>query len=183
MKKILAFFLFIVQAICFCFADESIGKIMEAGDSRFEKLDSYFDEIKKAYHIPGLAVIITDPNQTLYSKNLGQCTDSGQQFFLGSMSKSFTAFSVMQLVEKDLINLDDDISVYLPEYKFEKKVSVLNLLNHTSGFNTHAKFADFKITESYGKYEYANINYDLLGKIIEKVSGMTYADYVAENIF
>ena len=180
MKKSLLLFIFLTLG--FSLAGETNEKIIK-GDSRFEEFDSYLKEIKKAYHIPGLAFIVTDSEETLYSKNLGQCTSLDQQFFIGSMSKSFTALSVMQLVEKGLINLEDDISVYLPEYKFEKTVSIRQLLNHTSGFDTHARFADFKITESYGKYEYANINYDLLGKIIEKVSGKSYEDYVAENIF
>ena len=152
-------------------------------DTQFEQFDAYLSEITKAYHIPGMAFFITDPEKTIFSRTYGQCNSMEQQFFIGSMSKSYTALCIMQLVEKGLIDLDKDISFYLPEYKFSKEVTILALLNHTSGFDTHAKLYNVKLTNSYGKYEYANVNYDLLGKIIEKVSGLSFEDYVRKNIF
>ena len=152
-------------------------------DSRFSQFSEFLEEIKKAYHIPGMALVITSPEKTLLEKTYGQCTSLDQQFFIGSMSKSYTAACIMQLVEKGLVKLEDDISHYLPEYKYEKPVTVLNLLNQTSGFDTHAKLHNVKPKKSYGQYEYANVNYDLLGKIIEAVSGQTYEDYIQQNLF
>ena len=152
-------------------------------DSRLSQFTEYIDEVNKAYHIPGMAFVITRPEETLLEKTYGQCTSLDQQFYIGSMSKSYTAACIMQLVEKGLVKLDDDISVYLPDYKFQKPVTVLRLLNHTSGFDTHAKLHNVKQKESYGHYEYANVNYDLLGKIVEAVSGQTYDDYIKQNLF
>ncbi|MBP5329515.1 MAG: beta-lactamase family protein [Spirochaetaceae bacterium] len=176
MKKFVLFILLALQTICF-------AEKMQADDFRITQFDSYLNEITEAYHIPGMAFFITDSEHTLFSKTYGQCNSMNNQFFIGSMSKSYTALCIMQLVEKGLVNLDADISTYLPDYKFAQKISVLSLLNHTSGFDTHMKFTDVKITDSYGKYEYANINYDLLGKIIEAVSGINYEEYVRENVF
>lgn len=147
------------------------------------KLDNYLNEIVQAYKIPGLAFVLTDSDNTIFSNTYGQFENENQQIFIGSESKSFTALSIMQLEEKGLINLDDDFTNYLSEYNFDKKVSIRNLLNQTSGFDNHAKLINFKMTESYGSYEYANVNYDLLGKIIEVVSGLSYDDYISENIF
>ena len=152
-------------------------------DSRLSHFTEYLDEINKAYHIPGMAVLITNPEETLMEKAYGQCTSLDQLFYIGSMSKSYTAVCIMQLVEKGLVKLEDDISLYLPDYKFSKSVTVLALLNHTSGFDTHAKLYNVKQKDSYGHYEYANVNYDLLGKIIEAVSGQTYEDYIQQNLF
>lgn len=56
-------------------------------------------------------------------------------------------------------------------------------MNQTGGFGTYQRFGNAKITESYGQHVYANVNYGLLGKIIEAVSGENYADYVDKNIF
>ena len=176
MKKIFLFILLAVQTVCF-------AEKMKTDDPRLAQFDSYLNEITESYHIPGMAFFITDSEQTLFSKTYRQCGSMSDLFFIGSMSKSYTALCIMQLVEKGLVNLDNDISTYLPDYKFAQKVSVLSLLNHTSGFDTHMKFADVKITDSYGKYEYANINYDLLGKIIEAVSGMSYEEYLQKNVF
>ena len=150
---------------------------------RFQKFEAYMDETVDAFHIPGLAVVIVSPEETLFEKTYGQCISLDQQFYIGSMSKSYTALCIMQLVEQGRVNLKDDISVYLPDYKFEKPVTVLALLNQTSGFDTHAKLHNVKQKDSYGKYEYANVNYDLLGKIVEAASGQTYEDYIQQNVF
>lgn len=152
-------------------------------DDCLQKMESYLNEVAEAYHIPGMAVLITNPKETVFEKAYGQCSSLDQQFFIGSMSKSYTALCIMQLVEKGLVSLDADISTYLPDYKFSKPVTVLALLNQTSGFDTHAKLHNVKLKDSYGKYEYANVNYDLLGKIIEAVSGQTYEDYIQQNVF
>ena len=159
------------------------GSEFVENDSRYIQFEKYLKEINEAYHIPGMAFILTDSEKTLYSRAYGQCTSLDQQFFIGSMSKSFTALCVMQLAEKELVNLEADISVYLPQYKFSKPVTVRMLLNHTSGFDTNDKLVDFKLSDSYGKYKYANVNYDLLGKIIEEVTGLSYEEYTEQNIF
>lgn len=152
-------------------------------DACLQKMESYLEEVVEAYHVPGMACVITNPKEALFEKSYGQCTSLDQQFFIGSMSKSYTALCIMQLVEKGLVSLDADISLYLPDYKFLKPVTVLALLNQTSGFDTHAKLHNVKITQTYGKYEYANVNYDLLGKIIEAVSGQSYEEYIQQNVF
>lgn len=108
---------------------------------------------------------------------------------IGSMSKSFTAISIMQLVEENMIDIDKPISTYIDTSLYFKnkedgdKITVKQLLNQNSGLGTYQKLGKTKITNNYGKYEYANINYNLLGKIVESVSNETYADYVNKNIF
>ena len=175
MKRFLSVILFTLAPMCF--AQEALDS------SRIQKLDDYLNQITEAYHIPGMAFVLTDPDRAIMERTYGECTDMNRQFYIGSMSKSYTALCIMQLVEKGLVNLEEDVSAYLPDFQFEKRVTVLSLLNQTSGFDTHAKLHNAKVTDSYGKYEYANVNYDLLGKIIESVSGMSYEDYVRKNVF
>ncbi len=177
MKK--TFLLLLLAFHAFCFARETPVNVRDC----IPQFDSYLAEIVQAYHIPGMAFFISDSEKTLFSKCLGQCRGMDRQFFIGSMSKSYTALCIMQLAEQGLVNLDEDISAYLPEYAFAKKVSVRSLLNQTSGFDTHMKLHNAKLTESYGSYEYANVNYDLLGKIVEAASGMSYEAYVREHVF
>ena len=175
MKRFLSVILFVMAPMCF--AQEALDS------SRIQKLDDYLNQITEAYHIPGMAFVLTDPDRSIMERTYGECTDMNRQFYIGSMSKSYTALCIMQLVEKGLVNLEEDVSAYLPDFQFEKRVTVLSLLNQTSGFDTHARLHNVKVTDSYGKYEYANVNYDLLGKIIESVSGMSYEDYVRKNVF
>ena len=176
MKKLLLIFVMALTGVMVASAEV-------CSDERFQKMETYLDEVAEAYRIPGMACVITNPEETLFEKAYGQCTSLDQQFYIGSMSKSYTALCIMQLVEKGLVKLEDDLSLYLPDYKFEKPVTVLALLNQTSGFDTHAKLHNVKQKKSYGKFEYANVNYDLLGKIIEAASGQTYEDYIQQNVF
>jgi CubicO group peptidase (beta-lactamase class C family) len=89
----------------------------------------------------------------------------------------------MQLVEQRKINLDDNISAYLPEFTEGDRITVRQLLNHTSGFCEYRKISNCSISNTYGTYNYANVNYGLLGKIIESVSRTSYEKYLTENIF
>ena len=156
MKKLLLIFML---ALSFT-GSMLFASSLSENDSSLSQFTEYIDEVNKAYHIPGMALVITSPEKTLLEKTYGQCTSLDQQFYIGSMSKSYTATCIMQLVEKGLVNLNDDISLYLPDYKFQKPVTVLTLLNHTSGFDTHAKLHNVKQKKSYGQYEYANVSLD-----------------------
>ena len=171
-KQILCFI--VLLCATFCFSQTQIDSV---------KIKTYLDDVVKAYHIPGMAFYITTPSETLIEKTYGQCSSFNQQFFIGSESKSFTALCIMQLVESGKLNLDDDITKYVDGYSFSQTVTVQDLLNQTSGFGTHMKLSNVKAKGSYKRHEYANVNYDLLGKIIEAVSGKSYAQYVNENIF
>jgi CubicO group peptidase (beta-lactamase class C family) len=130
------------------------------------------------------------------------------KFNLGSMNKMFTATSIMQLVEKGRLALDDPISKYvdeswLPE-EITSKITIHHLLTHTSGlgsyFNeTYMKGSrelfryveDFKplvkvekpAFEPGERFRYSNTGMLLLGVVIESVTGQSYFDYVRKNIY
>ena len=129
------------------------------------------------------------------------------KFRLGSITKQFTSMVIMQLVSEGKIKLDDKITAYLPDYRKETgdKVTVRHLLTHTSGIPSYTSVpgffqndsrdpyavADFVKKYASGnlefepgsKWVYNNSGYFLLGAIIEKVTGKTYADAVKERIF
>jgi CubicO group peptidase (beta-lactamase class C family) len=129
-------------------------------------------------------------------------------FFIGSLTKSITAVAVMQLVEAGQVELDAPVQRYLPWFQLADpqaaaQITVRHLLNQTSGFAQAAgmiPLADFDdqpgATERQARalatyqparlpgvaWEYSNVNYNLLGLIIEAVSGESYADYVQNHI-
>ena len=128
------------------------------------------------------------------------------QFRFGSMGKMFTAVGIMQLVQDGKIDLSAPIGRYLPDYPNQEvaaKVTVSNLLSHTGGtgdifgpeFEAHRlTLRDLKdYVDLYGKrplqfapgtrFDYSNYGFVLLGRIIEKVSGLSYDDYIRRNIF
>lgn len=111
-------------------------------------LDRFIAEQMRAHRLPGLALVVTHHDRVIYVKGYGASRD-GQpvtpetQFFIASLSKSFTAFTVMQLVEAGRIDLDVPVRTYLPELttadsEVAGRITVRHLLNQTSGLSDGA---------------------------------------------
>lgn len=149
----------------------------------YSDIDTYLQSGVKNAHIPSLSVTIVDKDKVLLSKSYGNCEDCDTPFLLGSVSKSFTAVCIMQLAEQGKIDLNAKISTYLPSATDGDKITVRQLLNHTSGLGEHQTLKNYKIKNQQGTHNYANVNYSLLGEIIETVSGKSYSDYITENLF
>jgi CubicO group peptidase (beta-lactamase class C family) len=126
-------------------------------------------------------------------------------FDLASISKQFTAVSVLQLCAQGKISLDDTITLYFPNLPY-RGVTIKHLLTHTSGIPEYFKFkytvygsAAFvdnqhllqvlekqkyaKTFQTGTKFEYVNTNYAILAALVAQVSGMPFEEYVHENIF
>jgi D-alanyl-D-alanine carboxypeptidase len=124
---------------------------------------------------------------------------------IGSITKQFTAAAILQQVERGTIRLDDDVAKYVPEYSSrDKRVTIRQLLNHTSGIRDISDLGDaFSRTlrvdvpqkdvlalirdqpfnfEPGNNWSYNNTGYYLLGVILERVTGTPYADYIRENL-
>jgi CubicO group peptidase (beta-lactamase class C family) len=127
-------------------------------------------------------------------------------FRIGSITKSFTALAIMQLAETGALTIDDTVSDHLPEMRNSPagSITLRQLLSHTSGFSTvqgnalHDQSGELPPTlaalaASLGeqgtayppgtRWEYSNANYQILGAVIEAVSGSGYEDYVRNRIF
>ena len=157
-------------------AEEDIGGI-------YADIDEYLCDAFTKAHFPAMSVTIVDKEKTLFSSAYRGYFTSDIPFLLGSVSKSFTALCIMQLVEQGKIDLSENISKYLPNAKDGNRITVLQLLNHTSGLGEHQNLGNYKIVGKQGVHQYANVNYSLLGEIIEAVSGLSYEDYVTQNVF
>lgn len=180
------------------------------GETDFAAIDAYVAEQIKELGIPGMALGIVRDGQIAHLQSFGKADSSGQAvtpqtpFYLGSVSKSFTALAVMQLVEAGQIDLDAPVQAYLPWFELADKeasaqITVRNLLNQTSGISTRdgnrfwasrqgleetvRGFSAIPLAQPVGEiYQYSNINFGTAGLIVEKVSGQPYADYVSEYI-
>lgn len=142
----------------------------------------------------------------LANRELGITVKPETVFRLGSITKQFTAASIMQLVEAGKIGLDDPVSKYYAASPAAwSKITVKHLLNHRSGIPSYTGLPGFfekqlgvdrtpeqvvELTrdmplefEPGAKFNYNNTGYVLLGYIIEKVSGQSYADYLSAHIF
>ncbi|MFZ4620720.1 MAG: serine hydrolase domain-containing protein [Bacteroidota bacterium] len=160
---------------------------------------------------PGASVLVMDHDSIVFTKSYGLASVKGNipvtpatNFRLASVTKQFTAMSIMMLQEQGKLSYEDKILKFFPDFPlYGKDITVRNLLNHTSGLIDYEDFvpdtqtyqvldADclklmFKAESLYfapgTRYRYSNTGYALLALIVEKSSGKRYADFVKENVF
>lgn len=161
---------------------------------------------------PGAAALIAKNGNVIYRKAFGKANleldvpmKPENVFELGSITKQFTAVAILMLEEQGKLSLTDDITKYIPDYPtHDKKITIHHLLNHTSGIKSYTDIPSFmklartdmtpmELINSFknepmdfdpgDKWNYNNSGYIILGYIIEKASGKTYAEFIEENIF
>lgn len=161
---------------------------------------------------PGCAALVAKNGQVVYHKAFGMADlelDVAMRpemvFRIGSITKQFTAVAILQLMEQGKLSLQDEITKFLPDYPTQdKKITIEHLLTHTSGIRSYTSMPTFwEISrkdmrpeelidffknepmdfEPGTRWSYNNSGYFLLGYIIEKVSGKTYAQYLEDHIF
>jgi CubicO group peptidase (beta-lactamase class C family) len=137
---------------------------------------------------PGASVIVIHHGKILLDKGYGLANIEKSEpntpltvFRLGSITKQFTAMAILQLYDKQMLQINDYVEKYFPGTLNGNKITIKNLLTHTSGI-TESLDAELAFTPGT-QISYSNAGYNLLGKIIEKVSGMSYEKYLQENIF
>ena len=155
----------------------------DSGNDTFGRIDAYLRDAVSKSRFPAMSITVVDKENELFCQTYGACESTDTPFLLGSVSKSFTALGIMQLVEQGKIDLDAKMAEYLPGSRDGDKITVRQLLNHTSGLGEHSNLDNYRVVGKQGVHTYANVNYSLLGKIIERVSGKSYEEYITENIF
>ena len=176
----------------------------------FAAIDEYVEAQRVRLGIPGLALGIVESDQVAHLQGFGVADSSGRAvtpqtpFQIGSLTKSFTALAVMQLVEAGKVELDAPVQKYLPWFTLADKeasaqITVRHLLNQISGisekdgnrfWNSDANAEEavrlmntIQLSHPVGtKYEYCNLNFVVLGLVVEKVSGQSYGKYVTKHI-
>ncbi|TCI84598.1 cyclic peptide export ABC transporter [Tenacibaculum sp. M341] len=177
-----------------------------------KEMISKIETLMEEGDIPGLAIGIIKGNEREVKTLGYETTDKNKTiinntlFELGSTTKSYTALAILKLVEENKIELTENISDYLPWFNvtFEGKevtITIQQLLHHTSGIpwetialipegdeedalkNTVSKVDGIELSTRPGTtYEYATINYDILGLLIEEVTKTSYREYIQKEI-
>lgn len=168
---------------------------------------------QERFQIPGLSLVLVRGNETLWAEGFGFANVArgvpatpDTVYRAGSLAKPFTATAVMQLAEQGAIDIDQLLNGYLPELSIRSRfdttaepITVRSVLSHHAGIPTDLNkgmwtdqpFTEVaaRLSEEYAAFppnlvfSYSNVGYTLLGHMIEKVSGMPYAQYVSEHIF
>ncbi len=180
------------------------------GNFDFAQVDTYLEELRAAGNLPGIALAIVRDGETVYTRGYGYAGPQDRPvspetpMVIGSVSKSFTALAIMQLVEAGKLDLDAPVSRYLAWFDRSETITVRHLLTQTSGFSTFegrkgfmGRSDDSQAFEKVARrmmraplanppgqeWMYSNANYSLLGLLVEVASGQTYEDYMSEHIF
>jgi len=158
------------------------------------------------------SVLVARGGQVILSKGYGSANlewnipnSPTTKFRLGSITKQFTAASVLLLEERGKLSTGDPVKKYLPDAPAAwDKITIFHLLTHTSGIPNFTSFPEYKKIEPFAttpgevvarfrdkpldfapgeKWSYSNSGYLLLGYLIEKITGGSYEKFVTENIF
>ncbi|MCK8521557.1 beta-lactamase family protein [Aquimarina sp. D1M17] len=211
MKKIVvaAFAFVVLTSVLASFNSTKVERYDNAG-SLSEKIETHIKRYIENDDYQG-AVLIAKDGKILFSKAYGMA-DREQKienttktpFLIGSLTKSFVAVTVMQLVETGTLDLHAPIRTYIPELKEElgKELTLHILLKHQSGLAQHLEritnFEDKDVSAKEiidiintsslsftpsSQYQYSNLNYTLSAIAIEKVTGKSYAQVLQEKTF
>ncbi len=166
-----------------CAASVLFGAVGAKAEVIHEKdLEDYILSQMTSAHVTGMSISIVSSEKELYCAAYGAAEKTTRDYILGDLSKSFTAAAIMRLAEDSELRLEDPVGDYLPEYQEISDVTIKDLLQHTSGITEYEVMSDIQAKGKKGSFRYANANYNLLGKIIEAVSGTSYIEYVSDNI-
>ena len=207
--SIMYFLVYFVKRVrYFCSVNRDLGgDKMSAVKS---KLDEHITKLESEGLFSG-AVLVASKGELLLRQGYGMANYEHDVpntpetvFRIGSITKQFTAFCILQLVDKGIIQLHDSVGKFIPEFPNGNIITIHHLLSHSSGIlnppsandvrdSSRAKhsvddlidmFKDAPLAFAPGKgFKYSNSGYILLGKIIEVVGGGTYEEYLVDNVF
>ena len=177
-------------------------------DKRIDKMASAMYEADKT----GATILVAKGDEVLYKKGFGMANlelkvpmQPEMVMEIGSITKQFTAAAILMLMEEGKLSLDDDITKFISDYPTHgHTITIHHLLTHTSGIKSYTSmqewttqwrkdFAPMELIDLFKnqpmdfapgeQWSYNNSGYFLLGYIIEKASGMKYAEFIDQRIF
>jgi CubicO group peptidase (beta-lactamase class C family) len=203
----IAYFLFVLLQFG---ASKAQQKTDTSGLSK--KIDEYINSAFKLGKFNG-TVLVAKKGEIILQKGYGwknfsahTLNDSNTISQIGSLTKPFTAMVILKLQEEGKLSVNDKLSKYFPEQKDADKITIQNMLDHTSGINDYMDIIGPEDSAIFShpvkrqwildvfekkplafkpgsKFEYCNSGYFLLGMIIEKLTGKSYEQVVRQLIF
>ena len=175
-----------------------------------KELDDYFADQLSRKPFVGISVAVAQGGKITFCKGYGYASketkrpvDKDTRFAIASVTKEFTAACILLLSEEGKLSIDDPVAKYFPDLTRAQDVRLRDLLNMVSGYRdyypldfltremTQPTTPDAVINE-YAKqpldfepgtrWSYSNTNYFILGRVVEKVSGKSYEDFLQERI-
>lgn len=202
MKKETLFLQFLFFILLFSCLKETKGQN--------QKIDYYIKPYVITNNFSG-TVFVAQKGKVIYFKSFGKANlelginnTNSTVYHLASVSKPFTSTAILLLEQQGKLSTSDKLSMYIPDFTNADKITIHHLLIHSSGIPNINNFREYEILsmlpqttdslisffkfkksefEPGSKYAYSNSNYNVLAYIIEKASGMSYGDFLKQNIF
>lgn len=190
----------LLVAVSWASAQGTDARLNEA----YERLDAFIAQEMKALRTPGAAVALVTRDRVLRVSTYGFADSKARtpvapdtRFEIGSISKAFTATAVLQLRERGAIDLDEPVTEYLPWFKVQSKfapITLHHLLTHTSGLprdrddipsSPYQVYALRERSTGFApgtRFAYSNLGYQVLGQVIEQVTGEPYPQVIRRGI-
>jgi len=174
-------------------------------------LDAFVEQVMKDWHVPGLAVAVVKDGQVVYAKGFGyRDVKRGLKvtpdtlFAIGSCSKAFTVAALAMLVDEGKLDWDKPLRDYLPDFRLQdayatERMRPRDLVTHQSGLPRHdlvwygsplsrkELFERLRYLEPsrplHAKYQYNNLMFMTAGVLVERISGITWEEFVRRRIF
>lgn len=197
----------LLMSVAFLFGSTTHSNLKGSEEN---KVNEFMEQFSKDEEFDG-SVLVLHKGKMIFNKSFGFADKENKvpftndlPFPVGSITKSMTAISILQLEEEGKLSVSDKLSTYFPELPYADRITLHQLLNHSSGLtdflevekikNNYTKphseeevINSFKnellLTKPGEKYAYISSDYYLLGKVIEKVSGEDYSVYLQKHIF
>ena len=181
-------------------------------DDKLKEIDAYAEKTRQDWNVPGIAVAIVKDDKVVFAKGYGvrelgkpEKVDENTLFAIASNSKAFTTASLAILIDEKKLSWDDKVVKYLPEFQLynpyvTSELTVRDLVSHRSGLDTFSgdllwyettysadeilrRVRFLKPKSSFrSQFGYQNLMFIAAGRIVEKVSGKTWAQFVSEKI-
>nr|WP_106779577.1 serine hydrolase domain-containing protein [Lysinibacillus timonensis] len=176
-------------------------------ESRFQKVPEILEKAIVERLIPGAVIAVTNSKSTVYQQALGVAHDvrkirmtKNTIFDLASLTKVVATLpAILQLLDQGLLDLDDPVYLYLRQFeRSHPDLTIKHLLTHTSGFQPEIKFWQMNYTMDEAinliarmdekkqvglEVIYSDLNFITLGKIVEKITNMSLAEYTSTFIY
>lgn len=181
-------------------------------DEKLKEIDAYAQRVQAEWNVPGMAIAIVKDDKVVFAKGYGvralgktERVDENTQFAIASNSKAFTTASLAILVDEGKLKWDDKVSNYLPDFQMydpyvTRELTVRDLVTHRSGLETFSgdllwyettfstdetlrRVRFLKPKHSFrSQFGYQNLMFTAAGRIVEKISGKTWSQFVTERI-
>ncbi len=198
------FLLFLVVFPVFVFA--------QSLDDKLKEIDAYAEKTRQDWNVPGIAIAIVKDDKVVFAKGYGvrelgkpEKVDENTLFAIASNSKAFTTASLAILIDEKKLSWDDKVVKYLPEFQLynpyvTSELTIRDLVSHRSGLDTFSgdllwyettysadeilrRVRFLKPKSSFrSQFGYQNLMFIAAGKVIERVSGKTWSQFVSERI-